>query len=251
MAVEAMRRVLAMAPAHTLAWTAGDGVEAVEKCARDRPDLILMDLMMPRMNGVEATRRIMAQSPCAILVVTADIESHAAHVFAAMGEGAGRGGHAFACVGRRAGHAALALQDRDHCPPDRRGQAPAAHGRGALVAMGASAGGPGALAAVLGGLPRDFPAAVVIVQHVDARFAPGLVDWLGHHSAMPVRLAAEGERVVPGQVLVAGTDDHLVFKGADRLGYTPHPQDHAYRPSVDVMFASARRHWAGALAGVC
>jgi two-component system response regulator WspF len=130
------------------------------------------------------------------------------------------------------------------------GQAPAAHGRGALVAMGASAGGPGALAAVLGGLPRDFPAAVVIVQHVDARFAPGLVDWLGHHSAMPVRLAAEGERVVSGQVLVAGTDDHLVFKGADRLGYTPHPQDHAYRPSVDVMFASARRHWAGALAGV-
>jgi two-component system response regulator WspF len=63
MAVEAMRRVLAMAPAHTLAWTAGDGVEAVEKCARDRPDLILMDLMMPRMNGVEATRRIMAEAP--------------------------------------------------------------------------------------------------------------------------------------------------------------------------------------------
>ena len=106
------------------------------------------------------------------------------------------------------------------------------------------------MAAVLGGLPRDFPAAIVIVQHVDARFAPGLVDWLGHHSAMPVRLAVEGERIVPGQVLVAGTDDHLVFRGTDRLGYTPHPQDHAYRPSVDVMFTSARCHWGGRLVGV-
>jgi two-component system response regulator WspF len=251
MAVEAMRRVLAMAPAHTLAWTAGDGVEAVEKCARDRPDLILMDLMMPRMNGVEATRRIMAQSPCAILVVTADIESHAAHVFAAMGEGALDAVDTPLLVSD-AGRGTRPLLSKIETIARliAEGQAPAAHGRGALVAMGASAGGPGALAAVLGGLPRDFPAAVVIVQHVDARFAPGLVDWLGHHSAMPVRLAAEGERVVSGQVLVAGTDDHLVFKGADRLGYTPHPQDHAYRPSVDVMFASARRHWAGALAGV-
>jgi two-component system response regulator WspF len=51
-------------------------------------------------------------------------------------------------------------------------------------------------------------------------------------------------------VLVAGTDDHLVFRGSDRLGYTPHPQDHAYRPSVDVMFTSARRHWGGRLVGV-
>jgi two-component system, chemotaxis family, response regulator WspF len=259
MAVEALRRVLAGAPEHRLAWVAADGVEAVERAARDRPDLILMDLMMPRMGGVEATRRIMAQSPCAILVVTADIENHAPHVFAAMSEGAldavdtpllagaegARGSRALlgkiAALGRLivAGPASLAPA-----------AAPLAGVSTGVVAIGASAGGPGALATVLQGLPRDFPAGVVIVQHVDARFAPGLTDWLGHHSTMPVRLAQEGERVAPGQVLVAGTQDHLVFRAGGHLAYASEPADHAYRPSIDVMLRSAGQHWSGPLAGV-
>jgi two-component system response regulator WspF len=88
LAMEAMRRVLAQAPQHQVIWTAADGVEAVALATRDRPDVILMDLIMPRMNGVEATRRIMAQAPCAILVVTADVDTHAAHGFRRDGQGA-------------------------------------------------------------------------------------------------------------------------------------------------------------------
>jgi chemotaxis response regulator CheB len=257
MAVEALRRVLALAPQHQLVWTALDGVEAVELCARERPDLILMDLVMPRMDGIEATRRIMAQSPCAILIVTADIESNAARVFAAMGEGAldavdtpllGSGdlqasARPLLTKIDAVGRLIHEVGDRAEPPAGRQAS-------NRLVAVGASAGGPAALAAVIEALPRDFPAAIVIVQHVDARFAPGLATWLGQHSAMPVRLAAEGERALPGQVLVAGTDDHLVFKSKDEIGYTPDPADRIYRPSIDVFFESAGRFWRGALTGV-
>ena len=88
MAVEAMRRVVANAPGHQLAWIARDGAEAVTRCAEDTPDLVLMDLIMPRMDGVEATRRIMSASPCAIVVVTANISTTSSKVFEALGAGA-------------------------------------------------------------------------------------------------------------------------------------------------------------------
>src|SRR5438876_6983836 len=88
LAIEAMCRVIASGHEHELAWTARDGAEAVERCAGDRPDLILMDLIMPRMDGVEATRRIMASTPCAIVVVTANVGENSSKVFEAMGVGA-------------------------------------------------------------------------------------------------------------------------------------------------------------------
>src|SRR5262245_9684402 len=88
MAVEAIRRVLAKAPQHRVSWVARDGAEAVGLCAKDKPDLVLMDLLMPVMDGVEATRRIMSATPCAILVVTATVQGNAGKVFEAMGAGA-------------------------------------------------------------------------------------------------------------------------------------------------------------------
>lgn len=254
LAVEALRRVLAQAPQHQVAWTAADGVEAVDMALRDRPDIILMDLVMPRMNGVEATRRIMAEAPCAILVVTSDIESNAAQVFAAMGKGALDAVdtpllHGAPLAGK---HPLLTkieavgrLIEADGIAP-----APKRMPAGQLVAIGASAGGPAALATILKALPAAFPAGIVIVQHVDARFAQGLAQWLNDQSALCVRLAQEGDRVRPGEVLVAGTDEHLVFKSAERLGYSSEPADHTYRPSIDVFFRSAGQFWPGALTGI-
>ena len=87
-AVEALRHVVKSCPEYTVAWIARDGEEAVKKSQRDPPDLILMDLIMPVMNGVEATRQIMHSSPCAILVVTATVEGNVSLVFEAMGHGA-------------------------------------------------------------------------------------------------------------------------------------------------------------------
>src|SRR5437899_3269539 len=88
MAVEAMRRVVVSSGEHQVAWIARDGAEAADLCAKDTPDLILMDLIMPHMDGIEATRRIMAQTPCAIVVVTANVDVNSSKVFEAMSAGA-------------------------------------------------------------------------------------------------------------------------------------------------------------------
>ena len=88
LAVEALRRALAFEPQHQIVWVASNGAEAVTQCAADTPDVVLMDLLMPVMDGVEATRRIMAESPCAIVIVTVDIEQNVHRVFEAMGYGA-------------------------------------------------------------------------------------------------------------------------------------------------------------------
>ncbi|MCR5896754.1 response regulator, partial [Burkholderia sp. HAN2018] len=89
LAVEAMRRAIARRPEHRVLWVATDGAQAVELCATQPPDVVLMDLIMPKFDGIEATRRIMrSERPCAILIVTSCIGANAWRVFEAMGAGA-------------------------------------------------------------------------------------------------------------------------------------------------------------------
>jgi chemotaxis response regulator CheB len=259
MAVEAMRRLLITARGHELAWVARDGAEAVERCARDTPDLVLMDLIMPEMDGVEATRRIMARNPCAIVVVTASVNRNSSKVFEAMGAGAldavktpsweHPGAEAFLgkiqTINRLIGKD-VAKQMRS-APPLPSGHRP---GKPMLIAIGASAGGPAALAKILGRLPAGFPASIIAIQHVDAQFADGLASWLGTQSRLPVRLAREGDHPAPGTVLIAGSEDHLVFTAPGRLGYTSEPADRPYRPSIDEFLKSIQQFWRGKVVGV-
>jgi two-component system, chemotaxis family, response regulator WspF len=261
LAAEALRRALALAPEHEVIWTARDGKEAVDLCARSPPDLVLMDMIMPVMDGVEATRRIMTRTPCTILIVTASVEANASRVFEAMGCGAldavdtptlVGGGTRVMAEPLLAKIAIIGKLVGERAPPSCKPDGPDAAGasRRKLVAIGASAGGPAAVAAVLDCLPADYPAAVVIVQHVDERFAAGMAEWLNGHSVLPVRLAAEGDRPREGTVLLAGTGDHLALKDANHLGYVAEPRDYPYRPSVDVFFRSVCQHWRGVAAGV-
>lgn len=260
LAVEALRRALALEPAHRIAWVAGNGADAVEACLRDAPDVVLMDLMMPVMDGVEATRQIMARCPCAILIVTVDIEQNVHRVFEAMGHGALDAVNTPSLGGGRAQDAALLLRKIQNIgwlmgPRDNRSRAAAkaATPRGSgprLVAIGASAGGPASLAQLLQQLPASFPAAVVLVQHVDEVFAAGMADWLASESRLPVRLAREGETLQPGTVLLAGTNNHLRLMPGGELAYTAEPASHVYRPSIDVFFDSLVEHWKGEAIGV-
>jgi two-component system response regulator WspF len=119
-----------------------------------------------------------------------------------------------------------------------------------LIVMGASAGGPTALAQVLGGLPSDFAAAVVVIQHIDPQFAHSLADWLNSRSRLSVRLAEAPEYPERGVALVAGRNAHLVFTSPRCIGYVNEPNDSAYRPSIDLLFQSAERFWNGPIIGV-
>lgn len=262
MAVETLRRAIALEPGLEVAWVASNGLEAVEQCARDRPDVVLMDLIMPVMDGVEATRRIMAETPCAIVVVTADVARHTPRVFDAMGHGALDavdtpvvGGadmrSAAAPLLRKIRNIGWLIGRYGSRPTLSPVTKPAPHvGERRLLVIGASAGGPATLAQLLRDLPLDFPAGIVLVQHVDASFAAGMADWLNDQVSLPVRLVREGERPLPGQILLAGTDDHLQLLADGTLRYTDSPTESLYRPSIDVFFHSVAQHWRGLAVGV-
>lgn len=257
-AVEVMRRTLIASAKHEVAWTASDGAEAVAMCQRDRPDLVLMDLLMPEVDGVEATRRIMATSPCPILIVTATIEGNCGKVFEAMGAGAldvvqtptlGGSGAAQGAAGFFYKIDAIS-RILGEPPPKAVPEPPVRERARRLVAIGASAGGPAALVNLLSGLPADFEPGIVIVQHVDAQFAAGLATWLNDSSRLPVRLAREGDIISTGTVYLAGTNDHLVLQPSGQLAYTEDPRGLSYRPSVNVFFESVVRYFRGKICGV-
>jgi two-component system, chemotaxis family, response regulator WspF len=209
---------------------------------------------------VEATRRIMAASPCPILIVTSSVGANGWRVYEAMGAGAldavdtptlaGPDARRtmdlllakIEQIGRVAGVSDLAARVPGHVAPGAE-NAP-------IVAIGASAGGPSALAAVLGALPASFGASIVIVQHVDQSFAAGMAEWLDGQTALTVRIALAGERPAPGCALLAATNDHLRMTASGKLAYTREPADTPYRPSVDTFFHSLVEHWTGEAIGV-
>jgi two-component system response regulator WspF len=256
LAREVLRRVVLSVTGYAVAWTAEDGFDAVAKAGADPPDAILMDLVMPRLDGVEATRQIMKLAPCPILVVTASVATNYAMACRAMGAGAldavdtptlGPSGtiqNAEKLVARLAqlegeladlsGSGAVAVPHAGARPAD----------LPPLVLLGASTGGPEALAHVVAALPPDFPAAVLISQHIGADFAPGLVQQLATRTRLPVRAARSGEAPAAGTVYVAASNDHMEVSAGGLIRYTPEPRAHPYRPSIDVLFKSAAAHCA-------
>lgn len=252
LAVEALRRVVSAA--HEVAWIARDGEEAVQKALADKPELILMDLMMPKLDGVQATRQIMARCPCPILIVTASVEGTANLVYEALGAGAmdavktpllGFQGNAEGREGLLGKIATLArlIEPAAPSPPPvptpRTSQSLGATPR--LLAIGASSGGPQALSRILAELPAELPAAVLVVQHIDPEFSRGLAEWLATSSRLPVRLAEPGQRPQSGHVYVAGSAGHLVLSSTGRLNCTKEPVG-IYCPSIDQLFFSIARH---------
>jgi two-component system response regulator WspF len=261
-ACEALRRAVLSDPALSVAWIARDGIEAVACAARDQPDVVLMDLIMPRMDGVAATREIMRASPCPILVVTATVSGNAALVYEALGAGAldavntptiAASGvvdgakdllRRIHLVGRaQSGAARNEVGAAPVLPAEPLRSAPSARpAQGAIVAIGASTGGPRAIARVLAAMPKPMPWTVLVVQHVSCEFVAGFAEWLAGESGRTVRLARAGERPKIDEILVAGEDRHLVLARDGTLAYSDEPRDLVHRPAVDELFGSLARH---------
>ncbi len=258
MAIEALRRVVESMPEASVAWIAEDGQQAVDKCQADRPDLVLMDLIMPQLDGVQATRQIMQASPCPILVVTATVTGNCSKVYEALGYGAvdavntpvlGRdqrvsGGEELIRKVRNVMRlqAAAAVEAPPGCSAT-----VAASGRPfpvhvPLVVIGASTGGPQALGQVLTRLSPPLSFAVVVVQHLDPLFVPGLAEWLQQETGLPFQLIRQGDRPLAGTVHLASTTDHLVIGADGQFRYVREPATQVFRPSVDVFFTSLGQH---------
>ena len=257
--VVVLQHIINKQPDHSIAWIANSGLEAIEKCKEDLPDLILMDMIMPDINGVVACQTIMQETPCAIIIVTASVTGNAAMVFEAMSYGAvdvvktpfsGIDSsqteiddllHKIKIVSRliessrSKSKTETSLNKKNDLDKDN------------IIILGASTGGPGVLATILHKLPADFPVPIIIVQHVDSSFTDSFAAWLNKQSSLNVRIAKRGEYPEAGTVLIAGKSDHLIMLADGKLAYSEEPKGLIYKPSVDVFFNSVVKQWKGSI----
>lgn len=254
-----LREMLAADPEIEVVDTARDGEEAVAKAKGLRPDVVTMDVNMPRMDGLTALQHILHQAPCAVVVISSLTQEGALTTLEALELGA------VDFVAKPGGTVSLGIKQLEReivakvkaaaraklRPVRRHGAAPPAVPsvprpavrRGLkVVVIGVSTGGPRALMDVLPQLPGDLPAAVLLVQHMPESFTASFAQRLDRACRLAVKEAADGDEVVPGRVLVARGGCHLkVDRRPDgRLvaRLSRQPADALYFPSVEVTMRS-------------
>jgi two-component system chemotaxis response regulator CheB len=271
---ELLLYILGSDPEIEIVATAGTGEAALQAVERTRPDVITMDVHMPKMNGLDATRIIMQTHPTPIVIVSGAFDVvETAGVFRAIEAGAlavlprpfgiGHPEHERSAadlvrtvklmsevkVVRRWSHSppgeplpAASLSAKTQCQ-SRRTEI-------RLVAIGASTGGPPVLRMILSGLPKDFPLPVLIVQHIASGFTQGFVDWLAQSSNLPVQLPVHGQQLVPGRVYVAPDGFHMTVGINGRVLLNTGEPENGLRPSVSSLFRSVAKVYGQSAIGV-
>jgi two-component system chemotaxis response regulator CheB len=266
---EFLQHMLGSDPGIEVVGTARDGEEAVEMTCVLKPHVVTMDINMPRMDGLKATRRIMESCPVPIVVVSASWNvGEAEKGFLAMQAGA-----VAVCAKPRGGVDSEAEREIGDLirtvklmsevrvvrrSPKKRGSGsgPAApridhpSGRIRAVAIGASAGGPVPVHDILSALPKGFPAPVFVVQHIAPGFVSGFVEWLSGSSRLKVRVAADNERVEPGRVYVAPDGFHMGLNQGERIALGAGEPENGMRPSISHLFRSVVDTYGAKAAGI-
>lgn len=257
---ELLLHILSGDPAIQISGAVHDGAAALAAIAQQKPDVVTMDVQMPKMNGYETTRAIMASQPVPIVVISSQIDAaDVSTTCQALGAGALMAlptpfgpGHPqydvrarelvsavklmagvkvvrrtlFPGSPRRQPLPAPTLQVPAHCQPVR------------AIGIGASTGGPGVLEKILGVLPGDFPAPIFVVQHISAGFIKGMSEWLDRACALQVKLATDGDLARPGCVYLA-PDQLQCLVGSDGCIQLRKAKDRAaFCPAVTPLFRS-------------
>lgn len=256
--------------------TARNGLEAVRLARRLKPDVIAMDVHMPEMDGFAATQQIMEEMPIPIVIMSASLAaSQRDMTFDALKVGALSVLEKPTMAAHSRLHEDLVSQIklmaevrvvrrwRNNRPG---GVAPATYQVAPsrqmissrprrdetvqLVAVASSTGGPGALAKILGMLPGDFPAPIVIVQHITPGFSDGLVDWLNRQTPLRVRLARHADEPQPGEVLIAPDNYHTEINQLGLIALSKAPPKNGIRPAADPLFHAVARVYGARAVGV-
>lgn len=245
-------------PRLELAASAASAEEGLKALKRTAPDVVSLDIRLPGMDGFEATRRIMAERPTPIVVVSASVEKEDLKIaMNALKAGA------LSIVEKPRGEThddyrrmaealctQLALMSSVKVVRQRRSARPAISltrapraaegGPFRILGLAASTGGPCALAKLLAGLPADFPLPILLVQHILGGFLEGFASWLGQIGPLRVAFAKDGEPPAPGTIYLAPAELHLAF-GSGRLRLGEGPAISSQRPSGTVLFESLAR----------
>ena len=246
---KAVERMLGAAEDIEVCGSAADGEEGLRKARELKPDVVTLDIKMPRLGGLETLERLMAEQPVPVLLMSTLTQEGAEVTLRGLELGA----MDFVDKSSVQPMSMLSLADeliakiraigRARVRPRPHPSPPRVAGRVAaeVVAVAASTGGPTALQQVVSGLPAGFPASVVIVQHIPRGFTKSLAERLDARSAIPVREAKDGDAVVPGVILIAPAGIHtrlLRRGGAVVVTLDEEPRDALHRPSADVLMAS-------------
>jgi two-component system, chemotaxis family, protein-glutamate methylesterase/glutaminase len=234
---------------------AGDGLEAVEMVKRLHPDIVTMDVQMPRLDGFAATKRIMVEAPTPILITTGvdpravsvSLEAVRAGALAVHAKPRDPRSPVFEEEARELVRQVKAMSrvkvvrhlglERARTPvvqalPLAALQDAPTH----VIAIAASTGGPAALHLILTALPADFPVPILVVQHISSGFSAGFASWLDNASQLRVKLAERGEAILPGTVYVADDDHHLCVTATRTIHLSIAPPVDGFRPSATPLF---------------
>jgi two-component system, chemotaxis family, protein-glutamate methylesterase/glutaminase len=245
--------------------TCVDGREALAKVKELRPNVITMDVDMPVMDGLTAVEHIMAECPTPILVLTADPRQQAPELTCRALELGALGLRVKPSIddGLEAWNLAKELkllasvrvirhirQTKRITPPVRNELPSLLPPSMGMVAVAASTGGPQVLHRMLADLPADFPAPIAIVQHINAAFAESLAGWLANSCRLKVRLAQDGELLMPGHVLIAPPGMHMIIPFRGRVALKPGVERDGHMPSATVLLESAAKAYGRRALGV-